>query len=91
METSNSCVRTLIFDSSSFIVFLCYFSFYSPFFAFSRFFLPFPIFLFGFLLPFPFPFFFTFVLSLVFRSCKVSSLAYPNLLGIKGLIVVVVV
>jgi hypothetical protein len=48
-------------------------------------FLVFPLFLFG------FPFLFTFVLSLFFGSCGVSSLAYPNLLGIKGLIVVVVV
>jgi hypothetical protein len=51
--------------------------------------LPFLFFRFGFLHPLFFLFFFTLVLSLFF-SLVILSLAYPNLLGIKGLVVVVV-
>jgi hypothetical protein len=71
VEVSNSCDRTLIFGSSSFIVFLYqFFSFYSHIFAY--------------LLPFISPFLFTFVfVSVFFWLPWVSSLAYPNLLETK--------
>jgi hypothetical protein len=89
-----TCARTLIFGSFSFITFLSVFYFYSPF--FSLFFVCVLVFycispffcLFFYHAWFP-PFFFTLVLS-VFRLMWVSSLAYPNLLGTKRLVVVVV-
>jgi hypothetical protein len=65
VEASNSCVKTLIFDFSSFIYFLCYFSF--SFLPFSHF----PVFIafYFFYLVFialPFLFFFTFCFVSVF-------------------------
>jgi hypothetical protein len=90
VEVSNSYVTTLIFGFFSFIVFLskfffCSFSFFwfSVLLHFSHFFdLVFCYHSFS-------AFFFIFVLFLFFDSC-VLSLAYPNLLGTKRLIVVVV-
>jgi hypothetical protein len=87
---SNSCARTLIFDSFSFIAFLSSF-FPAPFSLFLlSVLLPFLHFLFGFLSSFVSPFFFALVLSLFFLAHVVSSLAYPTCLGIKCLVVVVV-
>jgi hypothetical protein len=84
VEASNSCARTLIFDSS-FIAFyvVSFFLFIHPFSSFFHFFYSFPPFLFGFLLPVLFSSFFTFVFVFVFLAMWVSSLAYPNLLATK--------
>jgi hypothetical protein len=82
---SKSWVSPLLLPSYVSFFFL---SFYSPFVAFLcfDFLLPFPLFLFGFLLPFLFSSsFFTSVFIFVFRFLCVSSLAYPNLFGTKRL------
>jgi hypothetical protein len=65
--SSNSCARTLIFGSCSFIAFLCLF----------------PLFLFVFYCLSFFPFFFIFVFVSAFRLLWFSFLAYPNLLETK--------
>jgi hypothetical protein len=87
MEASNSCARTLIFGSSSFIAFLCQFlSFYSPFVTFLCFSFLLSFFYLAFLLSSPPPlFFFTFVFASVFWLLWVSSLAFPNLVRTKKL------
>jgi hypothetical protein len=95
VEASNSCAKTLIFNSFSFFAVLSvFFLFIHPFSLFyALVFLPFLLsfpFLFVFLLPFipPSPLFFTLVLSLFFLLMWVSSIAYPNLFGTKKLVVV---
>jgi hypothetical protein len=92
VEASNSCVRTLIFGSFLLLSFVKFF-FPCPFFAFFdlAFYCLLSFFLFGFFIAFVFPLFFTLVLYLFFLAHVVSSLAYPNLLGNKRLVVVVVV
>jgi hypothetical protein len=71
VEASNSCVRTLIFDSFSFIVFLSVFSFYSPLFTFFVCFsvlLSFLLFLFGFFITLRFPTSFSLLFCLCFPA-----------------------
>jgi hypothetical protein len=88
VEASNSCAGTLIFGFFFFIVF-CQ-SFFPAHFRF---------FWLSVLLSFELVFLSSFVFPLLFRHCfilvslthVVSSLAYPNLLGTKRLVVVVVV
>jgi hypothetical protein len=91
VEVSNSCARTLIFGSFSFIVFFVnFFSFYSPIFVFLlSFLLPFSFFRFGFLSSFvPPPLLFSALFYLFFSSCGfICSL--PNLFGTKRVVVVV--
>jgi hypothetical protein len=88
VEASNSCARTLIFDSFLLLPFVKFFS--PPIFIFYlAFYCLFSFFDLVFYHPLFFLFFFTLVLSLFF-SLVILSLAYPNLLGIKGLVVVVV-
>jgi hypothetical protein len=77
VEASNSCARTLIFNSPSFIAFLCQFFF---------FFAIFPTFLcFSFFIPFPPLFSCLFFISAFWLIMWVSCLAYPTLLGTKRL------
>jgi hypothetical protein len=91
VETINSCVKTLIFGSSSFIALYVSFFLFTlfAFFVFQFFIALCPLFLFDFCFALPFlPFF----LTSVFRLLRVSSLAYhhtPTCLGLKGLFVVV--
>jgi hypothetical protein len=92
VEASNSCFRTSSIPPlllTFMLVFSYFYSPFSPFLCFS-FFIAFLPFLFGFLLSFLFSHFSS-LFCLCFSALWVSSLAYPNLLGIKGLVVVVVV
>jgi hypothetical protein len=85
VKASNSCVRTLIFDSFLLLPFVKFFSL-PPFRFFDlAFYCLFSFFYLVFLSPFVFPFFFALVLYLFFLAYVVSSLAYPNLLGNKRL------
>jgi hypothetical protein len=75
VEASNSCVRTLIFNSSSFIVFyVSFFSFFFQSFLCFSFLLPYPFFVWFFIV-FPPPF--SPLFYLFFWLLWVSSLAYP--------------
>jgi hypothetical protein len=90
VEASNSCIRTLISDSSSFIAFLCYFFLFIRLFAiFASVFIAFSSFL---CLVFYHPFFFPVLFHLSFClcflfSCGVSSLDYKTCLRLKDLVV----
>jgi hypothetical protein len=90
VETSNSCVRSLIFSSFLLLPFIkFYFPYPFRFFDLAFYYL-FSFFLFDFLSPFVFPLLFHSCFVPVFFAHVVSSLAYPTYLRIKGLVVIVV-